>query len=237
MTTATELAALNDADRWLDRVRQQRDHLPERATLLTVESELQTLAQALKEQETLRTPLANALEEVSGEADVLRTRLATLRQRLDASTGAVKDVLALQHEVETLAASVATFDDRELAAMEALEPVDAIIRDIRASAQPLVAQRTALREAVAELTTSLDEEITALQSTRDEVAERVAPALRTRYEAALRRAGVSGAANVDGGRCDGCRIALAPLDLDRWRAALDEFVECAECGRILLPAS
>jgi predicted nucleic acid-binding Zn-ribbon protein len=57
-----------------------------------------------------------------------------------------------------------------------------------------------------------------------------------RYNAALARVGTSGAANVIEGRCDGCRIALSPLDLDRWKSqAPDAFMDCPECGRLLLP--
>jgi predicted nucleic acid-binding Zn-ribbon protein len=38
------------------------------------------------------------------------------------------------------------------------------------------------------------------------------------------------------GRCDGCRLALAPLDHDRFKSrALDTFMDCPECGRLLLP--
>ncbi|MGH9019887.1 MAG: C4-type zinc ribbon domain-containing protein, partial [Acidimicrobiales bacterium] len=67
-------------------------------------------------------------------------------------------------------------------------------------------------------------------------ADAVPPALRGRYDDALARVGGSGAAQVDAGRCDGCRIALSPLDLDRWRVAPEgSFPPCPSCGRLLLP--
>jgi predicted nucleic acid-binding Zn-ribbon protein len=48
--------------------------------------------------------------------------------------------------------------------------------------------------------------------------------------------GTSGAALVVEGRCDGCRLALSPLDFDRFKAQAPEtFMDCPECGRLLLP--
>ena len=89
---------------------------------------------------------------------------------------------------------------------------------------------------MAALESSLDEEVAAQRLVRDAAASRVEGALRARYEAALTRAGGAGAAQVLEGRCDGCRIALSPLDLDRWRHAPEgEYPECPSCGRLLLP--
>jgi predicted nucleic acid-binding Zn-ribbon protein len=60
--------------------------------------------------------------------------------------------------------------------------------------------------------------------------------MRARYDVAMTRAGTSGAAQVVEGRCEGCRLALAPLDYDHFKAqAPDTFMDCPECGRLLLP--
>jgi hypothetical protein len=76
----------------------------------------------------------------------------------------------------------------------------------------------------------------ALRASRAERAAQLSPALLARYEDLLKRVGTSGAAQVDAGRCDGCRILLSPLDLDRWKAlGEDSFMPCPECGRLLLP--
>ena len=69
-----------------------------------------------------------------------------------------------------------------------------------------------------------------------ELANAVSPELLARYDAAFARVGTSGAAQVDAGRCDGCRIALSPLDVDRWKGQAEgSLMNCPECGRLLLP--
>jgi hypothetical protein len=86
------------------------------------------------------------------------------------------------------------------------------------------------------LRATLDEELVSLRGARHERAAALSPELLARYDAALVRVGTSGAAQVDAGRCDGCRIALPPLDVDRWKSQLTgTFMPCPECGRLLLP--
>jgi predicted nucleic acid-binding Zn-ribbon protein len=86
-------------------------------------------------------------------------------------------------------------------------------------------------------TSTLDEEITSLRNARISRADRpVARTARPRYQGVMSRVGITGAAQVEAGRCDGCRIALSPLDVDRWKAqAPGTFMACPECGRLLLP--
>ena len=76
-----------------------------------------------------------------------------------------------------------------------------------------------------------------MSSSRYAPIERRSPSYSPRrYESALARVGTSGAAVVLEGRCDGCRLALSPLDFDRFKAQPpDTFMDCPECGRILLP--
>ncbi len=117
-----------------------------------------------------------------------------------------------------------------------VELFEAAIASIKAVAQPGVARRSELTSVIDELQATLADELAALGASRDEVAATVSPALRTRYEAALRRSGTSGAAQVVNGRCDGCRIALSPLDFDHWRLSpVDTFMDCPECDALLLP--
>jgi predicted nucleic acid-binding Zn-ribbon protein len=120
--------------------------------------------------------------------------------------------------------------------MMAVEPLDEAVGAIKAAAQPAVTRRSALQATISELHASLDEELAALHEQRRERAAAVAPELLTRYEASMKRVGTSGAAQVVAGHCDGCRIALSPLDLDRWKGQPEgSFMTCPECGRLLLP--
>lgn len=225
-----------EADRWIDRVASQKTHLPEIAELKSVEEELRSLVAALQEVQAAETPLREAYEDAKAEAERLSTRAADLEKAMSSSTVAARDLAAMQTELEHIRSVLGEVEDRELNYLLELEPLTEEIANIRSTAQPLAQRRTSLQESIVELQASLEEELVALRASRHERASAVAPALLARYDQALVRAGGSGAANVDAGRCDGCRIALSPLDLDRWKAQPeDSFMACPECGRLLLP--
>ncbi len=124
----------------------------------------------------------------------------------------------------------------ELEYLVAVEPLDEAVATVKAAAQPAVARRSELQGAIAELRASLDDELVALRAQRVERAVALSAELLARYDAAFSRVGTSGAAQVVSGHCDGCRIALSPLDIDRWKAQPEgTFMTCPECGRLLLP--
>jgi len=225
-----------EADRWIDRVGAQRTHLVELGELASVEDELRALARALQEAQSAQAPVRDAYETATKEAERLRTRAKDLEATLSASTANARELTALQRELEHVRELLERADDTELELLLALEPLDNSIVDIKTRAQPAAQRRGELRDEITQLQASLDEELTSLRASRDELALAVEPTLLARYSVAFARVGTSGAAQVDAGRCDGCRIALSPLDFDRWKAlAPGPLMNCPECGRLLLP--
>ena len=230
------LRALTQADRWIDRVGAQKNHLPESQDLVGVEAELRALAQQLRASDEALAPLRRASLEAAGESQRLQDRAHSLRAKLDSSTANARELAALQHELDVVVEHLSRAEDHELDLLEQLEPLEEARSAITSVAQPLAARREALRSTIQELQASLVEEIASLRVKRGDLAAGVPSPLRERYEAALARAGASGAAEVVDGRCDGCRLALAPLDYERWRhQGADLDFACPECGRLLLP--
>ncbi|HUV58135.1 MAG TPA: C4-type zinc ribbon domain-containing protein [Acidimicrobiales bacterium] len=236
MSETEALRALMDADRWIDRVSSQRSHLPEIGELADVESELRSLMKALQEAQAVQAPVRTAYEDSAVETERLRKRVSDLERTLGASTANARELTALHTELDHVRELLGRAEDRELDLLIEVEPLDEMVQTIRSRAQPLVVRRSDLQRVIIELQASLDEELTALREARRERAAAVSAEVLARYDAALMRAGAAGAAQVDAGRCDGCRIALSPLDLDRWKAqAPESFMPCPECGRLLLP--
>ncbi len=230
------LRALNDADRWIERVIAQREHLPEREELATLEAELRAELASLQAAQLAAEPVRQAYLAAQASAKKLATRVGDLERSLASSTGSARELSAMQHELEQVRVRVEAAEDDELNHLMALEPLDETIAAIKAHAQPGVARRTQLQGALSQLRATLDEEIAALRASRATLAQGLEAQWRQRYDAALARAGTSGAAYVDAGRCDGCRIALSPLDFDRFRhLEAGVIMDCPECGRLLLP--
>ena len=230
------LRSLTDADRWIERVVAQREHLAERAELDALEVELRTLLRALHDAEAIAAPVRLAYETARELARRHSVRVGDLERALASSSASARELTATQHELEQVRSRVAAAEDDELHQLIELEPLDESIAAIKARAQPGVARRSELQGEIVQLRATLDDEITALRLTRAERAADLEPEWRQRYEHALARAGTSGGAYVDAGRCDGCRLALSPLDLDRFRhLAPGVVMDCPECGRLLLP--
>jgi uncharacterized protein len=235
VSEADALRALMEADRWIDRVRSQKTHLPEIAELTALEVELRTLLKDLHDAETSLAPLKSNFDAVDSESGRLRTRAKDLDDALSSSTASSRELSAIQGELTHVRTLLAESEDRELALLEELEPAESRIESIKQLAQPGVRRRAELLESIAQLQLTLDDELVSLERDRDERAQVLTSALLTRYDAAMKRVGTSGAAQVVEGRCDGCRLALSPLDYDRFRAQPpDTFMDCPECGRLLL---
>lgn len=237
MASVTEaLRALMEADRWIERVRAQRTHLPEMSELGEVEEQLRVLARGLSSAQHSLAPVRSAYEHAAQEAQRLRQRAHDLGTTLAASTANARELSVLQHEVEHVRELLDRAEDVELELLIALEPLDEAVASIKSQAQPLVLRRSELQGIIRDLQATLDDELVALNESRAQRASAVEGEVRVRYDHALARTGGSGAALVDGARCDGCRIALSPLDVDRWKAQPGEtFMDCPECGRLLLP--
>ncbi len=236
MSDLEALRALMEADRWIERVSAQKSHLPELGELTTIEGELRTFAQQLRVCDEALAPLRATSVERASESERLRTRALALRAKLDASTANVRELTALQHELDVVLEHLSQSEDLELEVMSEIEPLEVSRAALTSAAQPLARRRETLRTTIDQLSGSLDEELAALRADRVLRVRAIPEELQHRYEAALARAGGSGAAQVVDGHCDGCRIALAPLDLDRWRHQADTLAfSCPECGRLLLP--
>lgn len=230
------LRALHDADHWIERVLAQREHLPEASELSELEDQLRALLQELQRAETDAAPVRSAYRAAQEEAAKHAGRAAALTVALTASTGSPRDLSAMQHELERVRERVATAEDEELTHLIELEPLEEILASIKARAQPGAARRSALQESVAQLRATLNEEVAALRTSRGDLEGALEPPWRQRYAAALARVGTSGAALVESGRCEGCRIALSPLDYDRFRRLEPgTLMDCPECTRMLLP--
>lgn len=236
MNETEELRALMEADRWIDRVTAQRGHLAEMIDLEALEVQLRLFARSLSDAKALQTPVRSAYEQAQAEANRLAKRAGDLEATLAASTANARELTALHKELEHVRQLQATGEDRELELLIEVEPLDEAVARIKSLAQPAMLRRGELLVTIGELQASLDEELGALRLARAERSNALSAELLARYEAILKRVGTSGAAQIDAGRCDGCRIALSPLDHDRFKAQPEgTFMPCPECGRLLLP--
>ncbi len=170
------------------------------------------------------------------DVDQVRQRKARNQQRLDSGQfTSPKDLENLQHEIGSLDRRISDLEDAELEVMEKLEAAEAIQADLRTRAEAFAGRHAELESTRDAAIKELDEQRAELGDKRATVAAELPDALITQYQRLREHNGGIGAAPLVGKRCMGCRMELAPSDLNRIKAAApDAVLRCEECGRILV---
>ncbi|MFM9134827.1 MAG: zinc ribbon domain-containing protein [bacterium] len=220
----------------LDRLAHRRAHLPEALRVRELQARDRQLADDLTEVSVEVSDLEAEQRKADADVDLVRQRSAKDRQLLDSGTiHDAKQLVSLQHELESLARRQSELEDVELEVMERLEQAqhrrDALVSE-RAALEAEIAEATALRDAAL---ASLSTEEQAAAQARAAVVGAVPADLLALYEKLRADQGGIGAAALYRGRCEGCRIELTPVDLERIRSApAEEVLRCEECRRILV---
>ena len=188
-----------------------------------------------------RTAHGDVQREVAkAEADVqlVRDRSARDQARLDSGQGTAKDLQALQHEVASLARRQGELEDVELEVMERAEALEARVRELEAARAELTARVDALEATRDKALADLDAEAAQVTANRANVVPGVGEDLVALYEKIRANSGGVGAAALHQRRCEGCRLELNQVDINRIAAAADdEVLRCEECRRILVRTS
>jgi len=221
----------------VDRARHRRATLPEAARV----TELEASAKALDDDITRAAVEVSDLEaeqrKADADVDLVRQRALKDQDLLDTINDA-KQLSNLQHELESLARRQAELEDIELEVMERLDAAQKAHAGLIARREALTAEideaRIARDNALADLAD--DERIAA--AARATAAEGVTADLLALYDKLRADNGGIGAAALHRGRCEGCRIELTPVDIERIREAPEtEVIRCEECRRILVRTS
>jgi hypothetical protein len=229
------LLDLAELDSVIDRLAHRRRTLPELAEIDERSKLFARLATDVIEAQTESGDLAREQTKAESDVDAVRTRADRDQKRLD--SGAVtspRDLSGLQSEIVSLQKRQGDLEEIVLEIMERREAVDTKAID-------LVSQRDELGSALATAEdrrdaglNEIDKESGEAQSRRAAVSGEIPADLLALYEKLRDQYGV-GAAMLQGGRCQGCKVALSIAEMNRIKAAPhDEVIRCDECRRILV---
>ncbi|MET7281393.1 C4-type zinc ribbon domain-containing protein [Kribbella sp. NPDC005582] len=175
-------------------------------------------------------------KKADSDVDQVRQRKARNQQRIDSGQiTSPKDLDNLQHEVGSLERRISALEDAELEVMEKLEAAEVVQKDLRARAEAFAGRQAELESSRDASLKELDEQRAGINEKRAEVLAELPEALVKQYQRLREHNGGIGAAPLVGKRCMGCRMELAPSDLNAMKAAApDAVLRCEECGRILV---
>lgn len=238
MTPLEALLAVQAHDTTIDQLRHKSATLPARAEVAAIELQLAELEKKAAEVSTELHAVDRRQKAAEDEVASLDAKITELDKKLYGGTvSAIKELQALQADIESLQRHKAEVEDRELAAMEEREPFDAELGAIDAERARLDDVAAQLRAAIAEAEVEIDGEIASEVGVRDEARALVPTVLIDEYDRLREKLGGVAAARLEpGGRCGGCHLLLPAQEVARIKRELpiDALIHCEQCGRILV---
>ena len=237
LTASPEEQALLLEIQALDTKLSQLDHraksLPEHAALQQLAVENSTLLVTLAEQKGILEDARIELKRVESDVEVVEARIARDSARLQASSS-VKDVAALEQELEALKKRRYDLEEIELTVMEKVEDQDAVVGQLAEQAGVLQGKMADLegeRDAAMKV---IDAERSNAVANRVAIVAKVSPELLALYEKQRERYG-TGASLLRGGVSQAVGLAINAADMVTIRAAApDEVLLCPESSAILV---
>lgn len=229
------LLTLADLDSEVARVQHAARSLPQHKAIADLMAARKTVADELIAYSTQAGDLELSVRKAEADLVPVKARLERTEQRVaDGSVTDPKILRSLTEEVGHLKKRIAELEDVQLEVMSRLEDVSALRDSVAARKESLEkelrAEVTARDEAVAKLS----QEAKDLTATRIPVAAKVPQQLIVLYEKLRANTGL-GAAMIKAGRCTGCQLQLTLADLDSYRKApANQVLRCAECNRIVV---
>jgi uncharacterized protein len=215
--------------------------LAHRATHLPEQQQLDAIADAQREANDKLAVLGLALDDLDGQVGKFESEVDGVRQREDRDRGLLaggqtdhKQLVELQHELETLERRQSSLEDALLEVMERREQVQQDQEAQSARIDELATEFAATQATLDEARVALEHEQRGGASRRDQLAALIDADLLALYER-VRAKGGNGAGLLQARRCGACRIEIDRGELARISAAADdEVLRCPECSAILV---
>lgn len=236
MSELERLLAVQELDTVLDQLAHRRATLPVRAEIAAVEAELVGLDRAEAPVAESRHALERDQKRLEDEVGMVEDRRDRENGRLyDGTVTAIKELQAIQDELEGLGRRQAHLEDQIIEIMEADEPLRAELEELARRRGEVSARRDDLVSALGAEEAAIDAEIADAADRRAGAAADVEAELLEHYEALRKQLGGVGVARLSGATCGGCHLALPAVEVDKLRHSdRSEVAHCFECGRILV---
>ncbi|WP_296604829.1 C4-type zinc ribbon domain-containing protein [Nocardioides sp.] len=231
-----QLLDVQALDARADLLRHQRASLPELAEIASLTVGRTELDNKARDARIAVDDLTTEQEKVDADVEAVKARRKRDRDRMD--QGLVtnpKDLERMGHELESLERRIASLEDEELELMARLEDaqrdLDGLLGQVAEADQRLAELATSRDEKVA----AIDAELTSLQGERATAVEGLPADLLALYDKLREQKGGIGAAELRQRRCTGCQLGIDNAELAVIKAKpVDDVVRCEECSRILV---
>ncbi|WBU38464.1 zinc ribbon domain-containing protein [Homoserinibacter sp. YIM 151385] len=227
------LLEVQELDTRLQQLANRAARLPETAALEQLSTRRDELTRTLAERTGEWEDAKAELGRVEGDVAVVEARIARDRRRLEQSSS-VKDIQALEQELQALARRRSDLEDIELQVMEVAELREAALEETRVGLRSLEDEVVAARTSRDAALGTIGEDRTAAERDRETIAGRVPAELLALYEKQRARYGL-GASHLRGGVTSASGVSLTASDLASVRrAAPDDVILCPDSNAVLI---
>lgn len=232
--TLHDLLALQDVDLQIDRLRSDRQSLPELEEFRRAHESLEALTTRRDDAAGHLRETSLAQDKTSGELEIADERLANEQNRLYAGGMSARDADYLRREVEMLGRKKSDMEDELLELMERREALERDVAALDQEVADATSVKSELEAVITEAWSRIDSETRARESRRADIVPLISEDLLDLYEElrAIKDGGV-GAARLAEGTCGGCHLRLtAAEELEAMKSSPPR---CIHCRRILVP--
>lgn len=210
-----------------------RDSIPERHSLTAVLAQLREISQVLVARNGVLEDAKLELSRLEDDVKVVDERIARDTERISHSSS-MKDVQALESELNSLATRKNNLEESELIVMQTAEDAESLVAQTVSERDVVDGQRLALADKIIQREKEIDEERDAEVADRTRVALALPEDLLALFEKQRARYGI-GAALLTRGVSGGSGMKLNETDLNAIRnAAVDDVVMCPDSSCILV---
>ncbi len=186
------------------------------------------ISQARSEHEAL----VRELDRLEADLGLVHKRIATDKDRLT-KTAVARDVLGIQHELETLAKRASDLEDVELELLERKSESDMRLHELEALGDKLEQELQLTKARVQLELTDLKAQFQANQQLALELRKKLPEDLLSRFDLKLTRGVAVG--KLQKNTCTACNMSITATALaDLHQVPGDEVAACPECQAILI---
>ena len=235
VTDQNNLIELQRIDSAISQANHRLKALPEHQQLVAIQAKLVAGAAELATAEAELADVAIDLRRSEVEVEQVADRMTKDEARLSGGQASPKELEQLQHELGTLAKRKSELEDGELEIMIRHDGAKQKVETLKSDEDGLKKLELELNIRLENAKTEIDREIALKNSERTLLVPKIDTALTELYEKVKASGSGIGAALLIGNTCDGCRLAINAVEMERIKSLdSEEVLRCEECRRILV---